>query len=133
MYWKLTRADTGQQLNLHPQFYWADEFDWTPLAQSDPVYTLTGAIDIQQGTKKAGRPITLNGDNTRTIRTDIETLQAWSSVPELTLILTHPKGGKYQVIFSRPALSDISAIKPYRASDVADGDKYTLNIHLITI
>lgn len=71
MHWILTRADTDEAVRLHPQFFWVDEFDWQALAQSDSVYTLTGAMDIQQGTKKAGRPITLNGDNTRTKRSDL--------------------------------------------------------------
>lgn len=133
MHWILKRNDTNEQIRLHPQFRWTDELDWTPLAQSEPVYTLTGSMDIQQGTKKAGRPITLNGDNTRTARADIETLKAWSSVPELILTLTHPKGVHYSVIFSRPALDNVQAIKPYRPIDEADSDKYTLNLHFITV
>ncbi len=133
MNWILTRNDNNDSLNLHPQFVWADELDWTPLAQSEPVYTLTGAMDIQQGVKKAGRPITLNGDNTRTTRQDIERLQAWASIGELQLTMTHPRGERYLVIFNRPALSDIKAIKPYRPSDERGSDKYTLNIHLLTI
>ncbi len=133
MHWILKRNDTNEQIRLHPQFRWMDELDWTPLAQSEPVYTLTGSMDIQQGTKKAGRPITLNGDNTRTARADIETLKAWSSVPELILTLTHPKGAHYGVIFSRPALDNVQAIKPYRPIDEADSDKYTLNLHFITV
>lgn len=129
--WQLTnKTDT---LTLHAQFIWADEFDWQELVQSDPVYTLTGAMDIQQGTKKAGRPITLDGTDTRTTRADLAKLQAWADIPELTMTLTHPKGKKYQVIFARPAMTDIHFIKQYKPEDEEDDDKCTLNLHFLTI
>lgn len=133
MHWILTRTDTDEVITLHPQFIWADEFAWQALAQSDPVYTLTGAMDIQQGTKKSGRPITLNGDDTHTTRATLALLQAWADVPELELTLTHPKGKDYKVIFARPAISDIKPIKQYRPSDDSNSDKYTLNLHFLTI
>lgn len=129
--WQLSsKTDT---LNLHAQFIWVDEFDWQELAQSDPVYTLTGAMDIQQGTKKAGRPITLNGDDTRTTRADLAKLQAWADIPELTMTLTHPKGKKYKVIFARPNITNINFIKQYKPEDEEDDDKCTLNLHFLTI
>lgn len=131
MTWQLsTKTDT---LHLHAQFVWADEFDWQALAQSDPVYTLTGAMDIQQGTKKAGRPITLDGTHTRTTRAELAKLQAWADVPELEMTLTHPKGKTYQVIFDRPAIDEITPIKQYRPEDDSDNDRYTLNLHFLTI
>lgn len=133
MHWTLTRTDTQDAIKLHPQFVWTDEFDWQALAQSSPVYSLTGAMVIQQGTKQAGRPIGLNGDDTRTTRADLATLQAWADVPELELTLTHPKGKTYKVIFARPAISNIKPIKQYRPSDGGDEDKYTLNLHFMTI
>ncbi|STZ07224.1 Uncharacterised protein [Moraxella caprae] len=128
--WQLTNKTNT--LNLHAQFIWVDEFDWQALAQSDPVYTLTGAIDIQQGTKKAGRPITLNGDDTRTTRADLATLQAWADIPELTMTLTHPKGKEYKVIFARPNITNINFIKQYKPEDEEDDDKCTLNLHFLT-
>lgn len=131
MTWQLsTKTDT---LHLHEQFVWADEFEWTALAQSEPAYTLTGAMVIQQGTKKAGRPITLNGDNTRTTRADLAKIQAWADIPELILTLRHPQGRVYEVIFDRPAIDNITPIKQYRPSDDGDDDKYTLNLHFLTI
>lgn len=128
--WQLSsKTDT---LNLHAQFIWVDEFDWQELAQSDPVYTLTGAMDIQQGTKKAGRPITLIGDDTRTTRADLAKLQAWADIPELQMTLTHPKGKKYKVIFARPNITNINFIKQYKPEDEEDDDKCTLNLHFLT-
>lgn len=131
MTWHL--STDSDKLELHAQFVWADEFNWTALAQSDPTYTLTGAMIIQQGTKKAGRPITLNGDNTRTTRADLAKLQAWAEVPELKLTLRHPQGKTYQVIFARPAITDIKFIKQHKPKDDKDDDKCTLNLHFLTI
>lgn len=131
--WQLIRNDTKQTLELHPQYTWADEYDWTPLAQSDPVYTLTGAMDIQQGTKKAGRPITLNGNKARITRGDVKMLQAWAIVPELILTLKHPNGQIFDVMFKRPFINNIKEIKPYRPSDQSDYDNMTADIYLMTI
>lgn len=39
---------------------WADEFDWSPLAQ-ETTYTLTGSLVVEQTTRVAGRPMTLVG------------------------------------------------------------------------
>lgn len=133
MNFTLKRTDTGDILTLHPQFYWADEYDWTPLAQSEPVYTLTGAMDIQQGVKQAGRPITLKGDQALISRGDVMALQLWATVPELQLVLTHPKGQSYNVIFSRPFVSDITEIKAFRPIDTEESDKLQCTIHLLMI
>lgn len=133
MHWILKRQDNNDTLQLHAQFVWSDEFDWTALAQSDPVYTLTGAMVVQQGTKKAGRPITLNGNDTRTTRADLAVLQAWAAVPELEMTLTHPQGQSHRVIFDRPFMDNIKAIKQYRPADEDGEDKYTVHLHFLTI
>lgn len=131
MHWQLNTPT--QSISLHAQFVWADEFEWTALAQSDPVYTLTGAMDIQQGTKKAGRPITLNGDNVWVSRAELAKLQELAQIPELVMTLTHPKGQSYQVIFGRPAIDGITPIKQYRPSDDSDDDKYRFHLHFLTV
>lgn len=133
MNWILTRQDNSQELKLHSQFDWVNEYDWTPLAQTDPVYTLTGAMDIQQGTKQAGRLITLNGDKAWTIRSNVKILQAWKEVPELEMTLQHPDGRTFKVIFSRHALDNIQAVKNYKPADQSDKDPFRLNLHFLTI
>lgn len=131
--WILERQDTKEQIELHQQFVWQDEFDWQALAQSEPVYTLTGAIIVQQGTKKAGRPITLEGGNVWVKRKLIKDLQAWADVPELVMTLTHPDGRIFKVIFDRPALDGITAIKEYRPADQTDDDKMRVDLHFLTV
>lgn len=53
-------AITLGALTLPQGLRWADEFEWTPLAQATE-YSLTGALLVEQATKQAGRPITLVG------------------------------------------------------------------------
>lgn len=60
-------------------------------------------------------------------------LQLWATVPELQLVLTHPKGQSYNVIFSRPFVSDITEIKAFRPIDTEESDKLQCTIHLLTI
>ncbi len=130
--WQLKRNDNNEILKLHSQFDWIDEYEWTAIAQSNPVYTLTGSQIIQQGIKKAGRPITLDGTDTRTSRVDVETLQEWANISGLTMTLTHPKGKIYKVIFVRPFITNLQA-KKYRPSDQEGKDKFRFNLHFITV
>ncbi len=133
MTWTLKRTDNNAVLSLHAQYHWSDEYDWTSLKQSEPVYSLNGAMHIDQGTMLAGRPITLDCKNARIKRMDLETLQDWSMVPELTMTLTHPDSRTFDVVFARPAISDIDAVKNYRAGDEAGNDPFKANLNLITV
>lgn len=68
---------------------WADEFDWSPLAQSTE-YSLTGALIVEQAEKQAGRPITLVGGRefawmTRSEVIALKTLLDTGAVMTLTL------------------------------------------------
>lgn len=133
MTWQLKRKDNNAVLSLHKQYWWSDEYEWTSLAQSEPVYTLSGAMDIQQGTMLAGRPITLDCEHARIKRIDVQTLQNWSEVPELEMTLTHPDGRTFKVIFARPAIKDIKEVKHHRPGDELPDDLFTANIYLMTV
>lgn len=132
-HWILKRKDNQAALELHGQFDWVDEFDWQSLAQSDGVRSLSGALIIQQGMKLAGRPITLNGDRAWIRRGDLRLLQEWADVPELTMQLDSPDERRFSVIFRRPALTEMTAIKPYRIAEQQDDDAWRVTIHLMTI
>ena len=131
--WQLKRNDNKVMIGLHGQYWWSDEYSWSSLAQSAPSYSITGAMFIQQGTMKAGRPITLDCSHARTTRGIVKQLQAWSQVPELEMTLTHPDGRKFNVAFARPAISDERPVKNLRPADQSDDDPYVANIHLMTI
>ena len=50
----------GFSLTLSDDLAWIDEYQWTPVEQTKE-YLSEGALAIQEGTKQAGRPITLEG------------------------------------------------------------------------
>ena len=133
MTWTLIRKDNSNSLALHDQYIWSDEYEWSPLKQSEPEYSLNGAMHVQQGTMLTGRPITLDCEYARIQRSDVELLQAWASVPEMIMTLTHPDGRTFNVMFAATALTDIVDIKNYRPSDKQPDDLMTANIHLMTI
>lgn len=132
MKWTMTRKDTQAALELPLDMHWLDEFEWQALAQSAPEYTLGGAVVIQQGTKLAGRPITLGGEWIWLPRAVLVTLQAWADVPELEMTLAHPDGRSFNVCFARPALSNITPVY-YLAPEDATAQYEAPHIHLITI
>lgn len=132
MHWTLTKKDTNETLPLHPQFDWVDEFDWQPRVISKPIYTLTGTMIIETGTKQAGRPITLNGDNAYITRSDLKTLLAWATAPS-TFDLSCPDGRSFEVIFTDTALTNVKAVVNYRLADKSDDDLYHATIHLLTL
>lgn len=133
MTWTLKRNTDQALMSLHNQYHWRDEYEWSSLKQSAPVYTLSGAVDIQQGTMLAGRPIMLDCTNARIKRSELEQLQAWAQIPELTMTLTHPDGRTFAVLFAAPALTDINPLKVIRAGDEHPDDKFTANINLLTV
>lgn len=136
MHWILTQTniktttDTAQTLQLSPEFFWTDEFAWQPLAQSEPIYTLTGAVIIEQGTKLGARPITLSGG--WITRQTLLTLQDWAAVGNV-FRLTHPDGRVFDVIFGKTALSDVRPIKRMRASDGQADDVFLATLHFLTV
>lgn len=132
MTWTLTRNDNNASLTLPLDMRWQDEFDWQALAQTEPVYSLGGAVIIQQGTKLAGRPITLGGEWIWLDRATLLTLQTWADAPELEMTLEHPDGRSFNVCFARPALSDSSPVA-YRSTEKSDDEYEAPQIHLITI
>ena len=91
MHWTLTRKDNNERLELPARLRWTDEHDWQAIAQATPQYSLGGAVIVQQGTKLAGRPVTLgNEDQHNWLRkATITTLLAWADVPERNL--SHPR------------------------------------------
>lgn len=70
-------------------FNWVDEYTWSPVAQAK-TYTITGALLIEEATRQAGRPITLEGaiNATWCPRSMIDQLRTWAATPGIVLSLT---------------------------------------------
>ena len=130
--WQLKRNDTKQVIELPEDLYWIDEFDWSRIAQSAPVYMLSGAMSIQQGIKKAGSPITLTGYWVSLKRSDLLTLQSWTDVAELTMTLTHYDERTFEVIWRLHDKGITASPVEYTTPEPSDAD-YIATIRLMTI
>ena len=132
MSWQLKRNDTNDVMELPEDLQWTDEFNWSQIAQSAPEYTLTGSVFIQQGTKKAGRPITLVGDWAWVKRSDLIVLRSWCDVPKLTMILTHADGQESNVMWRLHDTAINAEPVDFQAPET-DEDPYTATFKLMTI
>lgn len=119
-------------LTLPTDLLWIDEFDWTPVQQTQ-AYSITGALIIESGVKQAGREITLSGDNVSGLisRADLKTLESkLTKTPPLVLTLNDAR--TFNVIFNH-AKKPIEAKPWIDYSDVDNADLYTLKINLLAV
>ena len=119
-------------LTLPEDLIWIDEFDWTPIEQSQS-YSITGALIIETGTKQAGRPITLSGGQDFGVigRTDLKQLQA-KLTQTTPLVLTLNDVRTFNVIFNHTK-NPIEAKPWIDYSTPDDADFYTLKLSFIAV
>jgi len=119
----ITLTFAGNTVVLPDALRWADEYDWNPIEQTK-TYTTTGALVLDQGTRQAGRPITLQGDEASTwmLRSACDQVMAWKEIAgvelslvlrgvERTVVFDHERGG----FEARPLIefSDVDATDWY--------------------
>lgn len=123
-----TLSDGITTVDLSNDIKWSDEFTWSPNAMQTE-YTLTGALVVEQSTKLAGRPITLESiDNAGWLpRGTIEQITAWRDAGK-QLALTY-RGVTRQVLLV--ADDAITATPVFYFSDPVPGDWYQLTLKLI--
>ena len=92
----ITLTYNGTTAHLSDRLQWANEYDWSPVAQATG-YSTRGVLLVDVGLKLAGQPITLDGTSTNTwiSRALCDTLKAWAALPgvQFDLVLrgiTHP-------------------------------------------
>jgi hypothetical protein len=119
-------------LTLPEDLLWMDEFDWTPVEQSQS-YSITGALIIETGTKQAGRPITLSGGQDFGVidRAALKLLSAKLSTNS-PMVLTLNDQRVFNVIFNHTK-NPIEAKPWIDYSTPDDADFYTLKISLIAV
>lgn len=128
----LTLTAGGVTVDLDPDLYWSDEFAWQAVQQSAG-YSITGALIVQQGTKAAGRPITLQPEDENSAwmpRSAVEQLQAWANTPLLTLTLAGLRGTSRSVMF-RQQDGAVEARPVQHLSDVDSADQYRVTLRLM--
>lgn len=114
-------------------FVWVDEFDFTPIQQSE-TRTLTGALVFESAVKQKGRPITIaEGDKpARAVKATVDDLYALLAQNKvMTLVL--PDTRTFQTRFKNNDGKPIEA-KPHTCFEVmGDNDYYTLTLKLIEV
>ena len=123
-------AITLGAVTLPGDLRWADEFAWSPLVQQTE-YSLTGALIVQEATKLAGRPITLEAQrDTWVTRATVLAVQALAETPGWSGTLTLHDGRTFTVGFRDDRIS----AEPIRhVAPLESGDAYTLTLKLQTI
>lgn len=87
---KLTNIKTNTVIELPYDLYPTDDLNWSPVAATG-VYTLSGAYDVQQAVKLAGKPMTLkSADGLGLITRDtVNKLHEQAAIPEATFSLEY--------------------------------------------
>lgn len=113
-------------IELPDDLEWVDEFSWTSVEQNTS-YSATGSLFIQESTKQAGRPITLQGadDMGWITRDTAEALQALKDVAgtEITLELSDER--TFTVMFMQNNPIEISPVR--RGAFFGTGDYFKIN------
>lgn len=130
----LTHTASSTTLTLPNALNWTDEYTWSPVQQSK-AYTTTGALLIEEGTKQAGRPITLEGGQDRTwcTRTLVDQLHTWAQTTGIVLTLTL-RGVNHTVTFDheRGALQGLPVLF-YQDASIGSDDWYIPTLRFIEL
>jgi hypothetical protein len=112
---------------------WTDEFAWSPVAQST-ASSLTGALLIQEGTRSAGRPLTLTGGRNWAWmnRTELLALQTLLDTQTDGLTLALHDGRQIPVIPARDGDGPLSAspvpvVRDSAPADPSSGTNYYID------
>lgn len=118
-------------LTLPTDLIWVDEFDWSPIEQTQ-TYSITGALIIESGTKQAGRIITLKGDNNSGLASRATIKNLYEKLNDASMILTLNDGRTFNVVFNHKS-KPIESKQWIDYSLQDDADLYTVNLSFLTI
>ena len=98
---KLTNIKTNTVIELPYDLYPTDDLNWSPVAATG-VYTLSGAYDVQQAVKLAGKPMTLKSDAGQGLglitRDTVNKLHEQAAIPEATFALEYLADGVTKIV-----------------------------------
>ncbi|MFC4161948.1 hypothetical protein [Chitinimonas lacunae] len=116
-----------------PDLPWSDELNWAPIAQNVD-YGLAGALIVQVGERRAGRPITLAGDDATNYCSRAVLLQLYqlASMPGKVMVLTLADGRRFDVMW-RHGEGAIEA-RPIEHKIVqGPDDEYNVTLRFLTV
>lgn len=135
---KLKRMDTNAEISLPNDLLWQDEFKWSSVARVGQ-YSLAGSLIIEQATKLAGRPITLEAlfqDMAWIQRHVLADIQSWVGVPELVMLLTleYPSDTRSFYVVFAPEETPVEAepVKEFPGHDPDDWFRVTIRLVEVT-
>ena len=96
---RLTNNQSNVSIELPYDLYPIDDLNWSPVAATG-VYTLSGAYDVQQAVKLAGKPMTLQSNDGLGLitRDTVNKLHAQAAIPEATFKLEYLADGVTKII-----------------------------------
>jgi hypothetical protein len=124
----ITLTYLGTTAHLGERLLWTDEFTWSPVKQVTGPST-TGALLVHVGVRLAGRPITLDGVESKAwvTRALCEWLETVAALPGIVLTLVL-RGVSRQVIFDHEQ-GGFEAVPVWR---IADGHETPEQVFLPT-
>lgn len=127
---------TGTVIDLPPELFWQDEFDWCRV-KSSHARGLTGSLIVAQSIAKGGRPMTLSvkDDMNWVKRSVVESLLdlANSASTKLEVTLSYPASTRtFTAIFNRESNPiEAKPVKEYESPN--PDDDFRLTLHLLEI
>ena len=120
-------------LTLPDDMLWTDEFTWQSVEQRSE-YSITGALIVEASAKQSGRPITLEGTDSRYVSgAGVAQLHAWSQTPGQQLTLTL-RGVARSVIFRHHDAPAFSAREIFGRVPTLDASQsYEITLKLMEI
>lgn len=117
---------------LPDDYYWPDEFTWSPVEQTSE-RGITGALIVSTAVRTGGRPITLqpiDDESAWMPRAVLEQLHTWAATPgqQMTLGL---RGVTRTVIWRHEDAPAISTTPVVHFSDTDPGDHYVVTLKFL--
>ena len=105
------------QLVLPDSLIWTNEFGWSPVGMS-PKTGSTGALILHLGKRQAGRPITLDGVESKAwiTRDECDRFYAWQAIPDADFDLV-VRGLSHKVKFDNSQGPGFTARAQWRLFD----------------
>jgi len=119
-------------ITLPNDLQWIDEYTWQAVEQSTD-RGLTGALIVDVGTRIAGRPITLQGqqDMGWVLRSTLDALRSLAQLPGQEMTLTNAEVTVFDVVFAHPDAIDAAPV--YFVSPAVAARPYVVTLKFLTI
>lgn len=125
-------AITLGAITLPGDLVWQDEFNWSPVQQSEE-RGLTGALIVQTGVKSAGRPITLGGGRHRVWIDRAALAVLYASVANNAAMTLTLHDNRTFTVRWRNSEQPIDAEQVAGIADAGAGDFYYLTLRFLTV